>query len=93
MRPIILALPAVFMCCGIIWMAAATTFLSNKTGRVTDLRRLFGRMSLIVGAVILVWAGVVIAMDIVKIAYPLVFAVVGGLLLFQGWAFSRFKLF
>jgi len=60
---------------------------------VTDLRRLFGRMSLIVGAVILVWAGVVIAMDIVKITYPLVFAVVGGLLLFQGWAFSRFKLF
>ncbi len=93
MRPIILSLPAVIMCCGIIWMAAATTFLSNKTGRVTDLRRLFGRMSFIVGAAFLVWAGVVIAMDIVKIAYPMIFVVIGGLLMFQGWAFTRFKLF
>ena len=93
MRPLILSLPAVIMCCGIIWMAAATTFLANKTGRVTDLRRMFSRMSLAVGAAFLVWAGIVVWLDIVKVAYPAIFAVVGAILIFQGWAFSRFKLF
>ncbi|WP_110514613.1 hypothetical protein [Herpetosiphon llansteffanensis] len=93
MRPLILSLPAVIMCCGIIWMAAATTFFANRSGRVADLRKLFSQMSLGIGAAFLVWAGIVMLLDIVKIAYPTIFAIVGAIFLFQGWAFSRFKLF
>lgn len=94
MRILILSLPALFLCCGILWMVAATTLVAQKpTGRVNSLRRIFVQMSISVGIAFIVWAIAVIIIDIIHIAYPLVMAVVGVLLILQGWAFNKLKAF
>lgn len=93
MRLFILALPAVFMCAGVNWMLFSTMLLSQKTGRVDSLRRTFGVMSITIGGAFVGWAAIVMFSDIVKIAYPIIIMAVGLLLIVQGWAFKKFKLF
>jgi hypothetical protein len=93
MRLLILSLPAVFMCAGINWMFFSTMLFSQKSGRVASLRRTFSWMSITIGGSFVVWAVIVMFSDIVKIAYPIVIMGVGLLLVFQGWAFNKFKLF
>lgn len=93
MRLLILSLPAVFMCAGINWMFFSTMLLSQKTSRVASLRRTFSWMSIAIGAAFAVWAVIVMFTDLIHIAYPIVIMSVGLLLVLQGWAFNKFKLF
>lgn len=93
MRLFILALPALFMCGGVLWMAFSTVLLSQKTGRINVLRRTFGLMSIVVGGLFVVWAIAIMFTTLVKIAFPIVIGCVGLLLIVQGWAFNKLKLF
>ena len=82
------------MCGGILWMLLATTLLAGRqNGRVHSVRRVFIQMSIGVGVAFIVWAVAVIIAGIINIAYPLVMAFVGVLLLVQGWAFNKLKAF
>ena len=94
MRLLVLSLPALFMCGGILWMFVATTLLAGRqNGRLSSVRRVFTQMSIGVGIAFIVWAIAVIIADMINIAYPLVMAFVGLLLLVQGWAFNKLKAF
>ena len=93
MRLLILSMPAVFMCLGVNWMFVSTLLAGQKTGRVNSLRRTFSWMSIAIGGAFVVWAAIVMVSDVVKIAYPIVIMAVGLLLMVQGWAFNKFKLF
>ena len=93
MRVFILALPAFFMCGGVLWMAFSTLLLSQKTGRINVLRRTFGLMSIVVGGLFVVWAIAIMFTTLVHIAFPIVIGCVGLLLGLQGWAFNKLKLF
>jgi hypothetical protein len=93
MRLLILSMPALFMCLGINWMFVSTLLAGQKTGRVNSLRRTFSWMSIAIGGAFVIWATIVMFSDLVKVAYPIVIMVVGLLLMVQGWAFNKFKLF
>lgn len=55
-------------------------------------RPLFPRMSIGVGSAFIVWAGLVIVSDIVRIAFPLTIGGVGLFLVLQGVVLNRLKL-
>jgi hypothetical protein len=81
------------MCLGVNWMFVSTLLAGQKTGRLASLRRTFSWMSITIGGSFVVWAAIVMVSDIVKIAYPIIIMAVGLLLMVQGWAFNKFKLF
>lgn len=93
MRTLILILPALFMCCGVLWMFTVTLLLANKNGRVQSLRTLFVRMSLVIGVLFGVWGIAIIPAKIVHVGYPLVIMAVGVVLMIQAWAFNKYKFF
>ncbi|MBA3470329.1 MAG: hypothetical protein H0T53_11875 [Herpetosiphonaceae bacterium] len=94
MRFLILSLPALFMCGGVLWVFVSITLLgSRQDGRVKSVRRVFSQMSMVVGAAFILWAIAVIIADIINIAYPLMMVFVGLLLFVQGWMFTKLKAF
>jgi hypothetical protein len=65
---------------------------AGQEQRLPKMRRNFARMSYGLGLALLIWAGAVIASNIIRVAYPLTFGVIGLLFILQGLAFARFKI-
>src|SRR5215203_1096088 len=89
-RLFIVALPGLFMCCGVVWLFVVVTLLkSRQNGQPGNIRRRFSQMSIGVGLAFIVWAIAVMIASTIKIAYPLLMAFVGLLLIVQGWMFTK----
>jgi hypothetical protein len=90
MTALLLTVPVWLMFGGAGWlMVAAARARGDSPSSIV--RAKFVRMSYAVGAGFLIWCGLVLMLDIIKPAYPLVIGVIGLLLVIQGYVFARFK--
>ena len=88
MRLLILCLPVLLMFCGAFWLAIRVRQTPHEQRGPVG-KRLFMLMSYGVGVSFVVWAGFVLLFGIVEPAFPLIFMLLGLMLIWQGWIFNR----